>query len=156
MKKWLAFLALAILPFASAQASTLPNVLAGLDNTSNIEVMNDQQLSEVRGTGDLFAGWIYKEYHYDYLSGSQYDFRSYYLNVSTMEYGGKDIGGGYHKVGEFWFTDTFGSTPVEEHGYKVTPNGTGITQTLNYHDTYNSNNWGRSWDGVFRTYYTQF
>ena len=48
LRKMTEILALVAAPFAASQAdNTLPNVLAGLDST--VQVMDEQQLNEVRG-----------------------------------------------------------------------------------------------------------
>jgi hypothetical protein len=151
MKKWLSFLTLAILPFANAQASALPNVLAGLDNASNLEVMNDQQLSEVRGTGNLPNNFAYREYYYNWNNyGSHSDYRSYIYDGGATWTGGIDHGAGAW-VGEVWVVSITGQQFIAEERVKhLTPIGGGyFAETGIASNAY----WNRPWDGTYNIYY---
>ena len=146
MKKWLSFLALAILPFATAQANTLPNVLAGLDNASNLEVMNDQQLSEVRGTGNLPNDFALRDYYYNYNNyGATGDFRSYIYDGGSTYSGGIDLGSG-GIVGERWYVNIYGSQQLAEaRTLYVQQESTGYVPYLYQSDS----GWNRVWDGYY-------
>jgi hypothetical protein len=157
MKKWLSFLTLAILPFANAQASALPNVLAGLDNASNLEVMNDQQLSEVRGTGNLPSYFAFREYYYNWNNyGSQNDFRSYIYDGGSTYYGGKDFGattGSY--TGEQWIVSINGDQRLAEQRIKyieqigTDENGLPVFGQMT---AASWSDWNRGWDAKFRVF----
>ena len=154
LKKLFATLAILAVPFTASQAeNSMPNVLAGLDST--VQVMNEQQLNEVRGTGNLPNEFAFREYYYNYNNyGSTGDFRSYIYDGESTYYGGIDEGAGAW-TGEAWLVNISGTQYLAEERskhitlYQGTYYITGSTST---------SNWNRTWDGKFRLFsdYSQY
>lgn len=162
LRKMTAILALVAAPFAVSQAdNTLPNVLAGLD--SSIQVMDEQQLNEVRGTGPLPGGFQYREYYLAWNNyGSQSDYRSYSQHSMSIQSGGKTEGNGA-RVGEAWLISTtpgaYGlnsngpHTKVEEHSFRLTEVGNDLYDISN---VISGSGWNRPWDGYYRIHANHF
>lgn len=125
LKKIFATLAIAAVPFSASQAeNAMPNVLAGLD--SSVQVMDEQQLNEVRGTGNLPSDFAFREYYYNYNNyGSTSDFRSYIYDGGSIYSGGIDDGSGAW-TGEMWLVNIYGDQYVAEtRALHFTPDGSG-------------------------------
>ena len=125
LKKLFATLAILAVPFTASQAeNSMPNVLAGLDST--VQVMNEQQLNEVRGTGNLPNEFAFREYYYNYNNyGSTGDFRSYIYDGESIYSGGIDDGSGAW-TGETWLVNIYGDQYVAEtRALHFTPDGSG-------------------------------
>ena len=148
LKKLFATLAILAVPFTASQAeNSMPNVLAGLGST--VQVMNEQQLNEVRGTGNLPNEFAFREYYYNYNNyGSTGDFRSYIYDGESTYYGGKDFGASTGSwAGEQWITNNLGV--IETRALFIEPNGSGGHSIT---DGVSGAGWNRTWDNKFRIF----
>lgn len=156
LKKLFATLAIAAVPFTASQAdNSMPSVLAGLD--SSVQVMDEQQLNEVRGTGPLPSDFTYTEFEYVWnFYGAKSDYRSYIYKGGGTWTGGKRISSGSDiaLIGEAYLVTYDGQNAprstyqtIEEHtlyGFYDEPNN-----TVYYGWNENFRSWNRPWNGTF-------
>lgn len=156
LKKLFATLAIVAVPFSASQAdNAMPNVLAGLD--SSVQVMDEQQLNEVRGTGPLPSDFTYTEFEYVWnFYGAKSDYRSYIYKGGGTWTGGKRISSGSDiaLIGEAYLVTYDGQNAprstyqtIEEHtlyGFYDEPNN-----TVYYGWNENFRSWNRPWNGTF-------
>lgn len=130
----------------------MPNVLAGLD--SSVQVMDEKQLNEVRGTGPLPNEFAYREHYYAWNNyGSQSDYRSYSKHGEAVYTGGKNHLSGAIAGDAYYASTTPGAYGLNSNGphslveiraayFENSSSGFQLT------GVYSDSIWNRPWNGT--------
>ena len=150
LKKLFTTLAIAAVPFSVSQAeSTMPNVLAGLD--SSVQVMDEQQLNEVRGAGPLPNDFAYREHYYAWNNyGSQSDYRSYSKHGEAVYTGGKSYANGALAGDGYLVSTTPGAYGLNSNGpHSLVEIRAYYFDLVNAtYQTVSQSAWNRPWNGT--------